>query len=276
LSGKNFKDENFPVASLLIKKNVRDIIRIFYSFARISDDIADNNTLTSFKKLKILNFFDESIRNSKRSEINSLDKIIHLSEKFPKSKNYSRELLKAFTLDATKKRYKNWDDLVSYCKFSANPVGRFFIYLTYKTNNQLLNNEKRIFESSDNLCTALQIINHIQDCKDDYLNYDRVYIPSDYFHKYSLKVEVLKEDKAPIDFIFLKNELITETEKLLSDVKIGLNLIKDWRLRRETFIILNIAKRLCFLLKKDDPLFKKIKLSRIDLIICFIKGIVLN
>ena len=56
----------------------------------------------------------------------------------------------------------------------------------------------------------------------------------------------------------------------------GLNLIKDWRLRKETFIILNIAKRLCFLLKQNDPLLKKIKLSRIDLIVCFIKGIVLN
>ena len=255
---------------------MRDIIRIFYSFARISDDIADNNNLTSLKKLKILNFFDESIRNSKKSEIDFLDKIIHLSKKFPKSKNYSRELLKAFTLDATKKRYKNWDDLVSYCKFSANPVGRFFIYLTYKINNQSLDNEKKIFESSDNLCTALQIINHIQDCKDDYLNHDRVYIPSNYFQKYSLKIPVLAEKKAPVDFIFLKNELITETEKLLSHTEIGLNLIKDWRLRKETFIILNIAKRLCFLLKKDDPLLKKIKLSRIDLIICFIKGIVLN
>ena len=98
----------------------------------------------------------------------------------------------------------------------------------------------------------------------------------DYFKKYSLNVKVLKADKAPMDFILLKNDLISETERLLSHIEIGLNLIKDWRLRKETFIILNIAKRLCFLLKQDDPLLKKIKLSRIDLIVCFIKGIVLN
>ena len=102
----------------------------------------------------------------------------------------------------------------------------------------------------------MQIINHIQDCKDDYLKHDRVYIPLDYFQKYSLNVKVLKADKAPIDFIFLKNDLISETERLLSHIEFGLNLIKDWRLRKETFIILNIAKRLCFLLKKDDPLIK--------------------
>ena len=58
------------------------------------------------------------------------------------------------------------------------------------------------------------------------------------------------------------------------DTANGLKLIKEWRLRKETFIILNIAKRLCFLLKKNDPLEKKIKLTRIDLIFCFIKGII--
>ena len=108
------------------------------------------------------------------------------------------------------------------------------------------------------------------------MKHDRVYIPLDYFQKYSLNVNVLKADKAPIDFVFLKNDLISETERLLTHTEIGLNLIKDWRLRKETFIILNIAKRLCFLLKQNDPLLKKIKLSRIDLIVCFIKGIVLD
>ena len=116
LSGKNFMDENFPVASgifqliisknILIKKDVKEIIRTFYSFARISDDIADNNKLSPFKKLKILNFFDESIENSKKNEIDFLDEIVHLSKKLPKSKYYSRMLLKAFTLDATKRGIK--------------------------------------------------------------------------------------------------------------------------------------------------------------------------
>ena len=194
-------DENFPVASGLIKKDVKEIIRTFYSFARISDDIADNNKLSPFKKLKILNFFDESIENSKKNEIDFLDEIVHLSKKLPKSKYYSRMLLKAFTLDATKKRYKNWSELISYCRYSANPVGRFFIYLTYKINNQNLENEK-IFKSSDCLCTALQIINHIQDCKDDYEIHDRVYIPTDYFKKYSLKIEVLKKKSLQLILFF--------------------------------------------------------------------------
>ena len=107
-------------------------------------------------------------------------------------------------------------------------------------------------------------------------NNNRVYIPQDFFKKYSLNANVLQKSPAPIDFIFLKNELIKKTEELIAQIKPGLKLIKDWRLRKETFIILNIAQRLCFLLKKDDPLLKKIKLSHIDMIVCFIKGIVLN
>ena len=76
--------------------------------------------------------------------------------------------------------------------------------------------------------------------------------------------------------IHLKKLVITKVEKLLEDSKKGIDLIEIGRLKKETLIILNIAKRLCFLLKESNPLEKKIKLSRIDLIFCFIKGIMNN
>ena len=65
-----------------------------------------------------------------------------------------------------------------------------------------------------------------------------------------------------------------KVEELLYKSEKGLKLIKIWSLKKETLIILSIAKRLCFLLKSNDPLEKKIKLSRIDLLFCFIKGII--
>ena len=274
LSGKNFHDENFPVASLLISPQIKRVIRYFYHFARMSDDIADNSKLSKNKKQEILNFFGEMIEKSQKSDISTINNIISLFKTLPSTKRYSKELLKAFLLDTKKKRYKNWEELLLYCSYSANPVGRFFIYTTYKLNRIELNDKKKIFESSDNLCTSLQIINHLQDCKSDYINFDRVYIPLDGFKRYSLNVNVLKKKKSPIDFIFLKNELISKVEDLLLETADGLKLIKEWRLRKETFIILNIAKRLCFLLKNNDPLEKNIKLTRIDLIFCFIKGII--
>ena len=274
LSGKQFRDENFPVASLIISKEIRKTIRIFYQFARMSDDISDNNRLSKGNKQKILNFFEQKIKDTESSDISILNNIIQLFKVLPSAKKYSLELLKAFMIDTKKKRYKTFEELIFYCSYSANPVGRFFIYTTYKLKKIQLDNKIEIFKSSDSLCTALQIINHIQDCQDDFNDYDRVYIPLDYFRRFSLDVSVLKKKKAPIDFIFLKNELISKVEDLLLDTANGLKLIKEWRLRKETFIILNVAKRLCFLLKNNDPLEKKIKLTRIDLIFCFIKAII--
>ena len=72
----------------------------------------------------------------------------------------------------------------------------------------------------------------------------------------------------------LVDEIVLKIEVFLNQSKNGLNLIRSWRLKKETLIILNIAKRLCYLLKREDPLKKKIKLSRIDLLFCFIKGII--
>jgi len=272
LSGKTYSDENFPVSSFIMNKRTQTVIRKFYFFARTADDVADHKKLKSSEKKTILNFFDKTLNQENLTDLKVLNDIISLFVKFPFGKKYSRNLLKAFLLDADKKNYKNWSELLYYCKYSANPVGRFVIDLCHielKENKNL----SEIFLASDQLCTALQIINHIQDCKKDYLNLDRVYIPQSFFRKYSLNRKCLSSRKSNKKFEKLKTEIIEKIEDLLENTKKSLRLIKIWRLKKETLIILNIAKRLCYLLKKNDPLEKNIKLNRIDLIFCFIKGI---
>ena len=237
LSGKNFQDENFPVASFIIKKKIKKTIRIFYSFARMADDIADSSKISSENKLKILNFFDDSIKNEKASDINILNSLINQSKEKKFSKQYSIDLLTAFKLDATKNRYKDWSELEYYCKYSANPIGRFFIDLTYSEKNKRLNNKYEIFSSSDNLCTALQIINHLQDCQEDYIKLKRVYLPLSYFRKYGIKVAILKKNKSSEKFDKLKKEVVSNVEKLLENLKENLKKIEVWGLRKETLII---------------------------------------
>ena len=131
LSGKNYKDENFPVSSFLIDKKLQKIIRVFYFYARTADDIADHASIKRKEKLQILNFFDNCLKNKKQSEISVVNNLISYFNEYKFSKKYSRDLLVAFKLDATKKRYKDWSELLHYCKFSANPVGRFVINTTY-------------------------------------------------------------------------------------------------------------------------------------------------
>lgn len=268
MSGKSYSDENFPVASFLMTKKIRSIVRVFYFFARMADDIADHQKLSSNQKKKILLFFDNAISKSKKTNNKVLDKMIAKFKELPSGKKYSRNLLKAFMMDASNKKYKNWNDLLYYCKFSANPVGRFVIDAV----NERKNIEK-IYEASDSLCTALQIINHIQDCKKDFRQLNRVYIPDSFFKKYSLDKKTLRKSKSIENFERLKIEIVDNVLVSLRKTKLGLREIQSWRLRKETLIILNIAKRLCNLLKINDPLEKQIKLSRIDFIFCFFKGI---
>ena len=268
MSGKSYSDENFPVASFLMTKKIRSIIRVFYFFARMADDIADHQKLSSNQKKNILLFFDNAISKSKKTNNKILDKMIAKFKELPSGKKYSRNLLKAFMMDASNKKYKNWNDLLYYCKFSANPVGRFVIDAV----NERKNIEK-IYEASDSLCTALQIINHIQDCKKDFKELNRVYIPESFFKKYSVDKKILRKSKSIENFERLKIEIVDNVLLSLRKTKLGLREIQSWRLRKETLIILNIAKRLCNLLKINDPLEKQIKLSRIDFIFCFFKGI---
>jgi phytoene/squalene synthetase len=226
------------------------------------------------EKLKLLNFFDVSLKKEEKTDLIVINNLIRSFKKIGFAKEYSRNLLKAFKLDAKKKRYKNWAELIYYCKYSANPVGRFFVDLCYQKKKKKLVNRKKILSASDNLCTSLQIINHLQDCKDDFKKNNRIYLPDSLFKKYSVDISNLNQKKSSEKFRMLKDEVISNTEFLLNNSKDGLKMIDIWKLKKETLIIFNIAKRLCFLLKNNDPLEKKIKLSRIDLIFCFIKGII--
>ena len=239
MSGKSYSDENFPVASFLMTKKIRSIVRIFYFFARMAADIADHQKLSSNQKKNILLFFDNAISKSKKTNNKVLDKMIARFKELPSGKKYSRNLLKAFMMDASNKKYKNWNDLLYYCKFSANPVGRFVIDAV----NERKNIEK-IYEASDSLCTALQIINHIQDCKKDSKDLNRVYIPESFFKKYSLDKKILRKSKSIENFERLKIEIVDNVLVSLRKTKLGLREIQSWRLRKETLIILNIAKRL--------------------------------
>ena len=87
--------------------------------------------------------------------------------------------------------------------------------------------------------------------------------------------EILKLKDSNANFLDLVSEMIEKVEIMLTKSDKGLKMIKPWSLRKETLIILNIAKRLGYLLKNNDVLGKNVKLSRIDLIFCFIKGIII-
>ena len=274
LSGKTYKDENFPVSSFLINKNIKKHIRNFYFYARTADDIADNKKLSSNAKMEILEELNNILSRKTKSDVSILNNLINSLNELNLSIKNAQDLLKAFKLDTYKKRYKNWGELINYCKYSANPVGRFVIDVSYILEKRNFHDKDKIYKASDNLCTSLQIINHLQDCKNDFLELDRIYIPISMFEKFNSKQSEIKENMSSDNFKLLKIQIINKVEELLEQSKAGLKLIKLTKLRKETLIIFHIARKLCYLLKNNDPLEKNVKLSRIDLIFCFLKGII--
>ena len=266
---KNHKQENFPVGSWLLSKKIRSKILIFYKFARAADDIADSANLSSNEKIKRLNLFKKAIESNKSNKI-KISKVEDLRKICIKNKikiNHALNLLKAFKQDAIKKRYKNWSELIRYCKYSAVPVGRFVI--------DLHKEKQKAYKYSDPLCIALQILNHLQDCKEDYENLDRVYLPMQFLKKYNVKLSQLKKNVTEKNLRLVFNEILKNTEKLIIEAGKNKKNMKHKHLSLETSFILEIAKKLLQLLKNNDPLKKKVMLKKFDYIYCFAKGLYL-
>ena len=254
-SGKGSHDENFPVASRLIKRQHRPVILAFYEFVRVADDIADHPQLTSGEKIDRLDRLESSLLGSGGNEPEGLRLRIILNER-GLSTRHAQDLLSAFRQDATKLRYANWDELIDYCSRSAMPVGRFVLAVHGEARGT--------WPASDALCAALQVINHIQDCAKDYLALDRVYIPLDALSASGATVEALKEDRASAALRDCLRGLVIRTSTLLDESR-GLEpKVSDTRLALEISVIQSLASRLLAILMVRDPLAERVHLTKAE------------
>jgi squalene synthase HpnC len=251
-SGKGHRDENFPVASWLIHPRHRPVILAFYNFVRTADDIADHATLPPEQKLLLLDRLEAGLKGDNCEDAVAARLRDALAER-ALSPNHAQDLLAAFRLDVTKLRYRDWDDLLHYCAFSAMPVGRFVL--------DVHGESRSIWPANDALCAALQIINHLQDCKADYRNLDRVYVPLDMLAAAGVGVEALGAGRAAPALLVALHGLADRTERLLSESDDFSLLIDDRRLALEVSVINTLAHRLSALLMARDPLSDRVHLS---------------
>ena len=186
-SGKSGKDENFPVASLLIAAPLRPVIFAFYDFVRSGDDVADHPTLPPNQKRALLDQLDQSLLGESDEEPLGVALRGKLAER-GLTNQHARDLLDAFRQDVDKNRYASWDELIGYCRLSAMPVGRFML--------DVHGESEKLWPVSDAICAALQINNHLQDCQKDYLALDRVYVPGDALLAAGADVADLRAQKA--------------------------------------------------------------------------------
>ena len=192
--------ENFPVASVFLPQHLREPIGLIYSFARQADDYADEGDLTIEQRLALLNGFREELKllqayiRPQSAFFSNLGAMIK-ARKLPYEPFY--DLLDAFSQDVTQTRYSDYDEVLDYCARSANPIGRLLLHLYGQSN--IVN-----IQHSDNICSALQLINFLQDVAIDFKKNDgkqRIYLCQDELQAFNITESQIQAfvDGEPID-----------------------------------------------------------------------------
>jgi squalene synthase HpnC len=174
--------ENFPVASLLLPRELREPIGVIYRFARTADDFADEGDDAAQIRLEKLQGYRVELQRiqSKGAPASPLfAELARVSSAYGLPLQLFHDLLDAFSQDVVKNRYADYAEVLDYCRRSANPVGRLLLILFKEDSAQNM-------QHSDCICSALQLINFWQDVRIDYETKNRVYLPQDELRRFGV------------------------------------------------------------------------------------------
>jgi hydroxysqualene synthase len=178
---------------------------------------------------------------------------------------HCHDVLHAFRLDATKLRYFDWDDLMAYCRYSASPVGRQLLDLHRES--------RETWPASDALCSALQVLNHLQDCADDYRALDRVYLPMTDLEAEGIGVEALGAKASCPRLRRVLDDMLDRTDALVATARGLAPRVVSPGLRWECAAIVELATRLLRRLRLYDPLADRVRLQKSDFMAAFVVGV---
>jgi len=264
-SGKWRSAENFPVGSFLIRRGLRAHVHAFYRFARNADDIADNPALTADDKVERLDRMGAVLDGAPGEDSPAAAAMrVSLLETWVTAE-HCHDVLRAFRLDAVKLRYHDWDDLMSYCRYSASPVGRQLL--------DLHGESRATWPASDALCSALQVLNHLQDCAEDYRLLDRVYLPLEDLAADGTGVEALTADESSRELRGVLDRLLDRTAELIDHARGLPPLVASRGLRWESAVIVELAERLLRRLRRGDPVATRVGLRKSDFLAAFVIGV---
>ncbi len=265
-SGKGAGDENFPVGSWLLPARLRPHVAAFYRFARAIDDIADNPALAPDDKIARLSRFAAAITGAETGDpaLGTAHRLRASLAETGVTAQHGLDLIAAFKRDATKPRTDDWTDLMDYCAVSANPVGRYLLDLHGEAVSG--------YPAADALCSALQVLNHLQDCQDDYRSLDRVYLPGDWLAAAGLGVETLDAARCAPGLRQVLDRCLDGVEDLLVAARRLPDRLRNGRLAMESAIIVRLAERLTLRLRRGDPLAGRVALGRLDFLLCGVGG----
>ncbi|GBQ13364.1 squalene/phytoene synthase family protein [Swaminathania salitolerans] len=259
-SRKGAEDENFPVGSLLFARRNRAHVTAYYNFARVIDDMVDNAELSPEAKIARLRAMEAVLRGEREAphRADAQTAVVlrrHLLETGVPLET-AADLITAFCQDAVKNRYASWEELLGYCRYSANPVGRFLLLLHGEDDCTL--------PLSDALCSALQVLNHLQDVTADLKLLDRSYLPQDYLDSAGAQIDdvLLARSKPGLRRVF--DRLLDEVDILNDRASVLPGLVRDRRMRAYCAVVLGLSRRLASRLRRDDPVASRVKLHKRD------------
>jgi phytoene synthase len=200
--------ENFPVG-LWVPKPKRRYVHALYAFARAADDFADEPMYEGMRKDKLAEW-EARLRATYRGQAEdpiflALGETVRRLE-IPEP--LLLDLLSAFRQDVVKSRYDTWEELLDYCRRSADPVGRLVLLVFDQRDPELP-------PLSDAICTGLQLANHWQDVAVD-LRKDRIYVPRELLERFGVKEWDLNAGRVDDAWRRLMAELVARTRALFA------------------------------------------------------------
>jgi len=183
--------ENFPVASILLPSRLRPAVEAIYAFARSADDLADEGDATPEQRLAALQAYETALQRIEQGESGHepmFEQLAQVVREYELPLRPMYDLLSAFKQDVVVSRYQTYDALLDYCARSANPVGFMMLHLYGAADEENI-------RDSDAICTALQLINFLQDVAVD-LHKERIYIPLEDLNRYAISPAALDSASA--------------------------------------------------------------------------------
>ncbi len=263
--------ENFPVVSFLIPKNLRKHVAIIYWFARTADDYTDEGNFSEGERLDKLNNFEYRTKQLLIGKAES-DYEIALAntiiEKNLTAENFYN-LITAFRQDVIKNRYENFDEVIDYCKHSANPVGRLILELFDVSSEEAI-----IY--SDKICTALQLTNFLQDVSIDYKK-GRIYLPQDEMEMLQITEKLFEHKENNHKLKQLVKHSVDRVQNLFDDGK-KLFPFLSGRLKVEIIWTVAGGEEILDQIRKNDynVLNNRPELSKTRMVSLFFKSLIYN
>ncbi|MBN4079323.1 squalene synthase HpnC [Beggiatoa alba] len=210
--------ENFPVASFILPKRLRQPISVIYAFARTADDFADEgdwDNETRLTKLKQYDDYLDAINNNESIDHPIFIALADVIKKHNLPLQLFHDLITAFRLDVTKTRFTDINEVWDYCRYSANPVGRLLLHLMGTDTPKNL-------EHSDAICSALQLINFLQDIEQDFTENNRIYLPQADLKRFAVSEQHFRDKRSDGAFAqLIQQQIKYAREKMLFGKPLG-------------------------------------------------------